>query len=340
MVRAMRRSRDDVVDLLRSTGALLLAIGAVVLLIRKSGKGEWTDFELMLVVLVPAVVLYALAIGAPSRTPAEKAEPSTSVLMTASILLAPLALYSFLKWSGASSRHVLYNAAVFAVTGLLAAYGARRARAPYAALLAGLSLLVAWLLVWAKILTHPSANTFRWLLIAGAALLLAAAARLARSRAIGAGEVATAGGLAAVAAGVFGVIVGAFVAAFRGISSLLGPGGTVPSARGSVATIPRHKRAHVETLDLHTTGLQHFGWDLYLLVMAIVLIWIGSRARIRGLGYVGGIGLAAFAISVGTQLTRLESGHGPTHALAGWPLALLILGVAGLAAPLLYRRRD
>lgn len=127
MVRAMRRSRDDVVDLLRSAGALLLAVGTVVLLIRKSGRGEWTDFELMLVVLVPAVVLYALAIAAPSGTVAASAEPSRSVLMVVAILLAPLALYSFLKWSGASSRHLLYNAGVFAVTGLLAAYGARRA---------------------------------------------------------------------------------------------------------------------------------------------------------------------------------------------------------------------
>jgi hypothetical protein len=49
--------------------------------------------------------------------------------------------------------------------------------------------------------------------------------------------------------------------------------------------------------------------------------------------------LAAFAISVGAELTRLESGHGPTHGVAGWPLALLILGVAGLASPLLYSRR-
>jgi hypothetical protein len=32
------------------------------------------------------------------------------------------------------------------------------------------------------------------------------------------------------------------------------------------------------------------GWDLYLLVVSVALVWIGSRARIRGPAYVGGVG--------------------------------------------------
>jgi hypothetical protein len=85
---------------------------------------------------------------------------------------------------------------VFALTGLLAASAARRARVTYSGLLAALALLVAWLLVWSKILNHPSANTFRWLLVASAVLLLLVAARLMRASAIAASEVATAGGIA------------------------------------------------------------------------------------------------------------------------------------------------
>lgn len=96
----------------------------------------------------------------------------------------------------------------------------------------------------------------------------------------------------------------------------------------------------VEPLPLHTSGLQHFGWDLYLLVVSLALVWVGSRARVRGMGYVGGIGLLAFLLSVGAQITRIESGRAPTAAIVGWPLALLVIGVAGLAAPMLYRRES
>src|SRR4029077_12956067 len=122
--------------------------------------------------------------------------PWQSVLAVTSILLIPVALFELLDWVGASTRHVLYTAGVFAVTALLAGYAARRARVSYSALLAALSLLVTWLLVWDKILGHPSANTFRWLLVAAAAVLLGAAIALARARAIGARDLATAGGLA------------------------------------------------------------------------------------------------------------------------------------------------
>jgi hypothetical protein len=337
MVWAMRRSRADSVDLLRSVGGLLLAVGAVVLLVRKSSHHGWSDFARLLVVLVPAVVLYTLALGVPRRPRTLAPRPSESVLMVAAILLAPLALYEFLAWAGANTQHVLYNAAVFAVIGLLAGYGARRAGAPYAALLAALALLVAWLLVWGKILNHPSADAYRWLLVAGAAVLFVASAALERASAIGAGEVATAGGVAAVAAGVLGVIVGSFVAAFRSITTLVtSSGATLSSRRGSVVGTHPREHAPVDLGRLHTSGLQHFGWDLYLLVVSLALVWVGSRARVRGLGYVGGVGLLAFVLSIGAELTRLESGRAPTGSI-GWPLALLIIGVAGLAAPALSR---
>jgi hypothetical protein len=121
-----------------------------------------------------------------------------------------------------------------------------------------------------------------------------------------------------------GVIVGSFVGVFAGIVAVgERSGGQVPSS-------PFARSA---------SGLQHFGWDLYLLVLSLALVWIGSRARLRGPAYVGGIGLLAFVISAGAQITRIEAGKAPTADLLGWPLALLVVGVAGLAAPALYRRR-
>jgi hypothetical protein len=52
---------------------------------------------------------------------------------------------------------------------------------------------------------------------------------------------------------------------------------------------------------------------------------------VRGLAYVGGIGLLAFIVSVGAQITRLESGRSGTADIVGWPLALLVLGVVGVS---------
>jgi hypothetical protein len=303
---------------------VLFAVGAFVLFARKSGHNEWSSFALLLVVAVPAATLYALAVTAPRPAPGEAARPWQTVLLVTSILLGPIVLLQLLDWLGARPRHVLYVAAVFAVTGLIAAHAARRTRVSYAALLAALALLVSWLLVWGKILDHPSADTYRWLLVAGGLVLFLAAAGLWRDGAIGAGEVATAGGIAAVAAGVLGVIVGSFFGAVRGIVAVgERSGGGISSSH----------------LAGSTSGLQHFGWDLYLLVVSVALVWIGSRARLRGPAYVGGVGLLAFVISAGAQITRIESGKAPTADLVGWPLALLIVGVAGLAAPALYRRR-
>jgi hypothetical protein len=309
----VHRSERDLSDLLRSVGALLFATGAVVLLVRKSGEGGWSDFARVVVVFIPTAVLYTLALA---PAPQERARPWQSVLAATATLLMPVVLFEFLNWVGANTRHVLYDALVFALTALMGGYAAARARATYAALLAALSFLVAWLLVWSKILDNPSANTYRWLIIAAAATLLLTAWRISRSGAVAAGEVATAGGLAAVGAGVFGVIVSSFLGAFHAFSALT-----------------RAASAHV-----HTSGAQHTGWDIYLLVVSLALAWLGARTRVRGLGYVAAIGVGSFIISAGAQITRLQSGRGPTHDVLVWPLLLVILGGCALLVSLLTSR--
>jgi hypothetical protein len=261
------------------------------------------------------------------------------VLGVTAILLGPLALIEFLRWAGASTGRPLVEAGIFAVVALVAGYAARSARVAYAALLAGLSALVAWLLVWGQILDHPSANAFRVLLVVAAALLLSLAAVLAARDAVGAGELATAGGVAAVAAGVIGIVVGAVVGI---LNSILATGQTASTLAGAGAgtAAPPHAfegGGALRSLTSHASGLQHFGWDLYLLVISLALVWIGSRMRVRGLGYVGGAGLLAFLLSVGAQITRIEAGHSPSGSIVGWPLALLILGAAGLMAPAVRR---
>ena len=97
----MRASRGEISDLLRGLGGLLLAAGAVVLLVRKSGPQGWSELARLLVVLVPAVVLYGLALGPATRADSEHASPGGSILMVAAILLGPLALLELLAWVGA-----------------------------------------------------------------------------------------------------------------------------------------------------------------------------------------------------------------------------------------------
>ncbi len=301
----------------------MLAAGAVVLYLRKGTHHAWGDLALFLLVLIPMLLLFALAaIGAPDEK-SERVNAWRSVLMVVAILLGPLVLAQLFRFLGANTANTFYTAGILVLTGLIAAYGAQLARVPYAALLAGLALLLAWLVIWANVLNHTSANTLRLLLIAAAALLFLAAAGVCRAKAIGAAEIATVGGVAAVAAGTLGVVVGTFASVVQPITRILHGQGTAKAhASGAIAT----------------NGFQHFGWDLYLLVVSVSLVWIGSRVHARGLGYVGGFGLFAFVISVGAQVTRIETGSHPTYALVGWPLALLLLGGAGLVAPTLYRR--
>ncbi len=254
-------------------------------------------------------------------------------LAVSAILLGPLAMLEFLRWVGVDTGRPLVVAAIFAVTALIAGNAAFAARVAYGALLAGLSALVAWLVLWGEILDHPSPNAYRWLLVVAAALLLLIAAALAARDAIGAGELATAGGIAAIGAGIIGILVG----------TVLGIIDTVSGGSGSSEDAPLHvsQQGHgLGSLTSSASGLQDFGWDLYLLLVSLALIWIGSRVRARGLGYVGGAGLLAFLLSVGAQLTRLESGAMPSSSVVGWPLALVTLGLAGLMAPVLLRRRE
>jgi hypothetical protein len=325
----MRSSRRDLTDLSRSVGGVLLAVGAVVVLTRKSGEGQLGDLARVLVTGTPAILLYTLAVGAIERDRiGYDGEPWRAILFVTSILLATVALFELLRWIGADTTNALWSAGVFVVSGLLAGYGAQRATVPYGALLAGLAALSAWLLTCAKILGDPSTDTVRWLLVAGGGLLFLAAGAIARRDALGAPELAIAGGIAAVAAGVLGVFVGYFVGIFRGF---------VGSGRALSHSGPSHRAFEFPGI-AHASGLQSFGWDLYLLLVSLGLVWVGSRVRARGLGYVGAAGLVAFVISVGAQITRIESGHAPSSSLAGWPLALVGIGAVALIAPAVYRR--
>jgi NADH:ubiquinone oxidoreductase subunit 6 (subunit J) len=73
-------------------------------------------------------------------------------------------------------------------------------------------------------------------------------------------------------------------------------------------------------------------WDIVLLVVSLLLIAYGVRFGVRGPTYVGAVGLFFFALIVGFDL---EDRAAPDGSLLGWPLALVLLGLAAIIASLI-----
>lgn len=340
---------QDLTGAMRAAGGLLLAVGSFVLLARRGG--HWTDFELFLTVALPAALLFALAVSGRGALGRGAPEPWRGVLLVSAVLLTPVALLLFMHWAGASPKHLLYDAGVLVLTAAISITAGRRAGTPYATFLAGLALLGAWILVWLKIIDEPSGDTVRWLLLAGGVLLLLTAAMMALLGAEDATEMATAGGLGAISAGFTGVLVGLFAVAlspFISVRDASSSSEVVGLTNGHrIVHVHGHVHGHGQAHDggalfapAHLSGTQTTGWDVYLLVVSIALVWLGARSRARGPAWVGAAGLLVFFYSVATQLTRLEGGNGLSHSILGWPLVLVLLGLAGLAAPALQRRRS
>jgi hypothetical protein len=252
--------------------------------------------------------LYTLALGVVGQRkhgPGGGAEPWQSVLAVIAVVLNSIWLALFFRWVGLRGSPVTITA--FVLTAASAGYAAWRANVRFAALLAALDLVVAWLALWNKILGHPSANTNRWLLMIIGVVLVAGAVGLARRGRREATELVTAAGVAGVVASSIGAYLGVFAIT---LNRVLVDVGLRPLFGGLVVR-------------------QHFIWDLVLLLIAVGLITYGSRARVRGPGYIGTAGLLIFVFSVGFQLGARRTG-GPPSSVAGWPLALLLIGAAAL----------
>jgi hypothetical protein len=309
----MNLTRYRTRDLLRSIAGLLFASGAVALEIRKSAT--WGLGGRMLVVLIPGVLLYGLALEAAWRRkpgPRVDAESWQSVFAVFAVFLNAIWLTLLFRWVGAHGALITIPA--LGLTAASAAYAAWRANVRFAALLAALGIVVAWLALWNKLL-HPPADTNRWLLLIVGVGLVAAAVSLARRGRREANELVTAAG----AAGVLAASAGVFV-------DLLG---------FSVNRVVRAVGLAHSVGGLNVK--QHFVWDLLLLLMAVGLIAYGSRARVRGPGYVGAAGLFVFLFSVGGQISARLAGRPASGTVTGWPLALLVIGaillLAGFVVP-------
>jgi hypothetical protein len=306
-------------DALRLAGTVIFAAGVLVLLVR---KGEhWSDFPLLLVVGIPCAVFYGLGIGALRIGPADddaRDEPGRFALsawrataLVLGILFVALTVSQLIETIGGDTNKSGWVFVIFLVTAASAAYAAAAHGLRYGALLAGLALIVSWIAL-CDALFDPSTTAIRWLFLVVGAALAFAALQLHRQDRREASELVTAAGVAGLAAGVTALValVGLLI------------GGAVSSAFG---TEP----------DLSGGSQQGDEWNVFLLLLAVALIWYGARAPWRGPAYVGAVALLVFIVSVGEDIASLVDGDDPGNGVMGWPLLLLVLGGAALAAGLL-----
>lgn len=287
-------------------GGLLFATGAVVLFMR---KGEaWADFSLLLVLLIPAGLLYGLGIA--REEDGQGPARWQSAFLVYGLALVPLALTQFVEVLGGDPEKAGNVAWIFFATAVLAGFAAFARAAVYQALLMAAALVVAWVALWDALLDDPSVDTFRWLLVLLAAGFVAAAISLRRS-APGMPqpvELVTGAGVAAVAAGAL-TLVELVVQLF----------------------------AIFFTEDPSFEESPLF-WEAFLLVASLALIAFGSHERARGPAYVGALGLAAFTLLAGIDISGLVSEGTTEGDIVGWPLVLLIGGAGALVAGMLPRR--
>jgi hypothetical protein len=297
---------DPLGDWLRMLGGVLLALGAAILFARKGN--DWAAFPLLIVVAVPCAVVFGL--GALGALATGEVARWHAVLMVAGVLLSILAFGQLWDTVGVNDETSGFGFLIFACVAALAAFASFGVGAAYQALLAALAGIAAWLFFVDMILDDPGVTAFRWLLLVLAVIYAAAAFALRQSDAPQAPELVTAAGIAAVLVGIIGVLAGsgeAIGALFFGDSPV------------------------------GTEG-QSFIWDLWLLLISLGLVAYGAVAHARGPAYVGFVGLLAFGIFQGAEVNALLEGDEPDSSFVGWPLILLLIGAAGLAAGAMGRR--
>src|SRR4051812_2594062 len=281
---------------LRVAGGMMFGAGALVLLIRKDA--DWSDWAKVFGFLIPALILFAVAFVGRARGEAYTGwQVGFLVFGTLLLLGAFIQLVSAIDDDPDPALNILWT---FAAAAAVAVFTSLAMRAPFQMLLGALLAGVAWIALWVKILTDPSVDTLRWLLIVLAVIYLVAAVALARVRRPHASDLITAAGIAAVIAAAL---------------SFAGAAGTFSDTVGS---------------SLGDVGKPSQGWNVFLLVVSLALIAYESRAPTRGPGYVGAIGLIAFIALTGVDLVNRINGD-ESGGVVGWPLILLIGGAAAIA---------
>jgi hypothetical protein len=311
-LRPIFETDDEGRQALRNLGGLLLGTAMLLIFIRRSALGDaWGDFALLLVLLAPCVFLYGAALL--GRLGAGEDSPWQSVYAVFGILLVPLVLFQFVELVNGNTGAPLNTAWIFLVTAVAGAVAALVGNIRYGLLIASIALIFSWLGLWDEILSDGLVGdygTFRGLLIIIALLLLAGA--------VGFYTVDRVRGLA----------WGSEILTGAGIAAVLGAGFISFTAFGDVpVTPPTPTLGGGDVVETEAAGAKpSLLWDAVLLIVSLALILLGSRFRGRGPVYIGAIGLVLFILLAGLDLDADE----PEGTILGWPLLLLILGLAAV----------
>lgn len=318
MVDALRRIQagdDDRSEALRALGGLLIGIGALVLLYRKTSLGDaWGDFPVFVGFALPAILLYGGGLQAAREAAAPRAWHAVWIVFGILFLYASLLQFlELVDGDTGASLNVAWTLAVVAVASVAAAV---LAGVRFGWLLGGIAASISWLAVWDEILADGIGNdagTFRLICMLAAAVMVVGAVLAGRRSATdrsGATELITAAGLVFIlGAGLVSLAGGAAA----GIAGALSPVDTPTSADSPEASL---------------------FWDLVLLVGSLALIGVGTLVGSRGPAYVGVVGTGLFVTIVGLDLDD----DSPAGAILGWPLILLLAGAAVIAASVYIQR--
>jgi hypothetical protein len=275
---------------------MMFGAGVVVLLIRKGG--EWSEWGRFLGFLMPALVMFGVVLLGRARDALSGWHVAFLVFGTLLLVGALVELVDAIDHQADPRLNVAW---IFGLCSALAIASSLVLRAQFQMLLGGLLAIVAWLAFWDKVLTNPSGETLRWLLIVLAAIFLAGGVALTRARIPQASDLITVAGIAAVIA--------------AGLSFAAAAGAFSPAVGSLSQNAPKPGQ----------------GWNVFLLVVSLLLIAYESRSPTRGPGYVGAVGLAAFIVLTGVDLVNRINGD-DAGGVVGWPLVLLLAGGAALVA--------
>jgi hypothetical protein len=311
---------DDTRDALRKIGALLFGIGVLMLLLRKATfAGDYSDGIILIILAIPAVLLYGGSIRTVDATGGLR--PWQAVWSVFGLIFVALALIQFVTVIDETPDASLNLAWIFAVVATLGFYAGAVKGIRFQLLLGGLALIVAWSEIWNKILGDEGIGghfgTYRGLLGILAIILLAGALYLWRSNPGGDRTASSATGTT----GDPGLWKASELLTAAGVSAVLACSLGITSAFNLSPLTP----TGVQPVD--TTAL----WDILLLLISLGLVGLGSLIGVRGPVYVGAIGLFVFLIIAGLDL---DSDTPDPTKIGVWPIVLLVLGVLGIALSL------
>jgi hypothetical protein len=216
-----------------------------------------------------------------------------SAYLVMGVILALISLFKFRQILGSDNVGSGAQFWIFMLTAALAAYAAFQLNSSINTLLAALALAFAALAFVSWVGSDPGYKTFRWVLVLETIAFVAAARSIRADRPAHSHYLIDAAGVTALLAGTIGALASA-------VRSVIAAAFVGTSSGG---------------------GQEGNGWELFLLVVSLALIAYTVWERYWGTAYIGFVGLLAFIALVGNS-----------SSLKWWPILLLIVGIAGVAA--------